>query len=279
MSTILKALKRLDEQRRADAAPRTLEEQVLGGGAPGEPQTGRPNKWLFVSGGAGVLLVACGVAWFATTRPAAPPAVAAAAPASQALPEPGISRRIRNAPRAALPASGAPIAGTQLDSALRRQLRPYAARGEAGLPVVRANLRPTRGNELEPEVADAEALVATPRSETPRFAVNAARDETPAAPVPAPAAPPAPKRVVQAEPPVEPDVAVVAHRPDVWVERTQWHPSPDKRSALVRIGENGELRELREGDAIDGVVVKEIRPSGVLFLHEGAEFKRGVGAS
>jgi hypothetical protein len=69
----------------------------------------------------------------------------------------------------------------------------------------------------------------------------------------------------------------VSARPEVWVERTLWHPNAEKRSALVRVGADGEVRELHEGDALDGVVVKEIRPSGVLFVHDGAEFKRGVG--
>ncbi len=283
MSTILKALKRLDEQRRAEASPRTLEEQVLAGGVPREQSGSRPNKWLLASAGAGALLVVSGAAWFAATRTAETPPVAAAAPEPQAAPNAGLPRAIEDAPRAALPAAEAPIAGTQIDPVVRERLRAQASRGEFALTEGAASLRPTRGNQPEPEPF-AEVEPASSEAAPPHLAVSSPlRTELPApapeaitrTPAPAPGA----TLSVRAEPSPEPDVAVVAHRPDVWVERTQWHPSPDKRSAIVRIGEHGEARELREGDAVDGVVVKEIRPSGVLFLHDGAEFKRGVGAS
>ena len=278
MSTILKALKRLDEQRRADASPRTLEEQVLAGGAAREQSGSLPNKWLLALAGSGALLIVSGVAWFAATRTAEPPPVATAAPEPQAAPNSGL-------PSAALPAAAAPIAGTQIDPAVRERLRAQTSRGELALTEGAASLRPTRGTQPEPEPL-AEVEPASSEAAPPRLAVNS----TIGAELPAPAPEaitrtPAPEPALEAtlsaraEPLPEPDVAVVAHRPDVWVERTQWHPSPDKRSAVVRIGEDGEARELREGDAVDGVVVKEIRPSGVLFLHEGAEFKRGVGAS
>lgn len=281
MSTILKALKRLDEQRRADALPRTLEEQVLAGGAVREQRGSRPNKWLLASAVAGALAVVSGAAWFGATRTAEPPPVAAAAPEPQAAPNSSLPRATLAAPRAALPAADAPIAGTQLDSAVRERLRAQASRGELALTEGAANLRPARGNQPEPEPV-AQMEPASSEAAPPRLAVTSPAVTPPiGAELPAPA-PKAITRTPAPEPapePTEPEVAVVAHRPDVWVERTQWHPSPDKRSAIVRIGEDGEARELREGDAVDGVVVKEIRPSGVLFLHEGAEFKRGVGSS
>ena len=285
MSTILKALKRLDEQRRADASPRTLEEQVLAGFVAREQSGSRPNKWLLASAGAGALLVVSGVAWFAATRTPEPPPVAAAAPESQAAEDPRWSRAIERAPSAALPAEGAPIAGTQFDPAVRERLRAQASRGEFALPERAAGLRPTRSTQPEPEPF-AEVKPASSEAAPPRLAASSPIGAELPAPAPeaitrTPTPEPAPKPALpaRAEPSPEPEVAVVAHRPDVWVERTQWHPSPDKRSAIVRIGEGFEARELREGDAVDGVVVKEIRPSGVLFLHEGAEFKRGVGAS
>ncbi len=306
MSTILKALKRLDEQRRADAAPRTLEEQVLaGGGARFEDPGARSNKRLFIAIGAASVLLAVGVAWIALReRPSkvqpAPPAVAA-----QPVDPQQASAR---APRGAVPSRGAPVSGTAFDPGIRDILRAQPVHGDAALTGGAASLRPAAGNQpepgigLEPELIAADAqripnVAAAPREELPSFDVQPAREGVPA-PAPLPEASvrasesPAPE-IARAEPRREPEpapepaiapepqreMAVVPTRPEVSVERTQWHPTPAKRSALVRVGPSGETRELHEGDALEGVLVKEIRPSGVLFLFEGEEFKRGVGGS
>jgi hypothetical protein len=42
--------------------------------------------------------------------------------------------------------------------------------------------------------------------------------------------------------------------------------------------EGGAARELHEGDAIGPLVVSEIGPSGVVFLLDGVELRRRVGA-
>jgi hypothetical protein len=299
VSTILKALKRLDEQRRADAAPRSLEEQVLaGGGASGaDPDAGRNRKLYAAIGAAGALALG-GAAWFATReKPAAP-----APPVAAATPRAPLRDVVAAAPREALPREGAPVAGTALDGGVRTQLRPDVARAAEELR--RASALPAAGHQPEPGVGvEAELLAqdaarsgssasepAPPPQPAPRFAARPAREPdaepvpsaAPAAIAPAPAdaelpTSPAPEAAVASEADAEPQPPLVSARPEVWVERTQWHPSAQKRSALVRVGAAGEVRELHEGDALDGVVVKEIRPSGVLFLYDGAEFKRGVG--
>jgi hypothetical protein len=67
----------------------------------------------------------------------------------------------------------------------------------------------------------------------------------------------------------------------VQVVRTRWHPQADKRSAKVRLastdGEAEAPRDLREGDAIGGLVIKEITPSAVLFTTGDVEIRRRVG--
>jgi hypothetical protein len=311
VSTILKALKRLDDQRRADAQPRSLEQQVLAGGAapPGGGGSAARNKWPFAAAGAAGVLLVAGASWFALREKSAP-AVAAAAPAAAVpaqRPAPSFD------PRSAQPSRGAPIAGTPLDAAVRSGMRVPSARED---PVASGRL--ARAEEPEGEIAAGAtepAAVGTAIAELPPSAAPPLVAQTPSgleiprqpaqramappepaaarpAPADAPAAPApvrseaearasdqTPRQQAEAaadESTAEPRAAAAAPAPEVWVERTQWHPTPAKRSALVRVGEDAPL-EVREGDEVGGVVVKEIRPSGVLFLHAGAEFKRAVG--
>jgi hypothetical protein len=72
----------------------------------------------------------------------------------------------------------------------------------------------------------------------------------------------------------------IDHRglPDVVVLRTTWHPTPERRSANIRLEGTGEVVTLREGDAISGLVLQEILPSSVLFRAGEVELRRRVGA-
>jgi hypothetical protein len=82
---------------------------------------------------------------------------------------------------------------------------------------------------------------------------------------PAPKAP-APARVATLRP------------PEVTVKKTYWHPNPERRVAEVEVeGRKGAL-ELHEGDAVGTLVISEIQPSGVVFLHGGERLHRKVGA-
>jgi len=324
LSTILKALRRLDEQRRSEAPPRTLEEQVLAGAAGGAARARRApvaRRTIWVAGGVfGVLAVgSASVLWL--SREEAPAVIAAAQPERVAAAPPPLPEVVARAPRESLPAQGAPLAGDELDSSVRSALRAETARGDGALASGAASARPAAGNQPEPNIG-VEPLTEAAEAAAPRFTVRSAREE-PRGPAPAPtpqrelapspepprrepiretqvetapapsepapiaqqraaAAPSARAREERSEPAPptagEPDVALVAPRPEIWVESTEWHPSPEKRSARIRVGEDS-ARNLHEGDAVNGVVVKEIRPSGVLFLYEGAEFKRGVGGS
>ncbi|MDJ0786740.1 MAG: hypothetical protein QNK05_08015 [Myxococcota bacterium] len=97
------------------------------------------------------------------------------------------------------------------------------------------------------------------------------------APKPAPAKKPAPAAVPASIAESAPEFAVVRAAPELQIERTVWHPSPDRRSARVRVEGRDEPVELREGDAVGNVVVGEIQPSGVVFLQSGMEFRKAVG--
>jgi hypothetical protein len=65
--------------------------------------------------------------------------------------------------------------------------------------------------------------------------------------------------------------------PDVTVLRTAWHPIPERRTAKVRLETSDEVLSLREGDAVGGLVVQEISPSGVVFRSGEVEIRRRVG--
>jgi hypothetical protein len=65
--------------------------------------------------------------------------------------------------------------------------------------------------------------------------------------------------------------------PRVTVKKTIWHPTPERRVARIEVeGHEGPI-ELHEGDAFGLLVVAEIEPSKVVFLHRGKEFHRKVG--
>jgi len=102
----------------------------------------------------------------------------------------------------------------------------------------------------------------------------AASEEPHASPKPAPAR----QRSAQRASSPSPRVAVIPPPPQVEVLQTVWHPSPGRRSARILVEGREEPVELHEGDAVGTLVVKEIQPSGVVFLHLGEELRRPVGS-
>jgi hypothetical protein len=63
----------------------------------------------------------------------------------------------------------------------------------------------------------------------------------------------------------------------VTVKKTVWHPVPERRVARIEVEGRKGLLELHEGDAVGTLVVAEIQPSGVVFLHGGERLHRKVG--
>jgi hypothetical protein len=99
-------------------------------------------------------------------------------------------------------------------------------------------------------------------------------------PAPAPAAA-APAQPIRRKPPAQAQsqtqMLARANIPAVFVSSTVWHPERDRRLAKVTF-EGSAMRELHEGDSIGPLVVSKIEPSGVIFLHDGVELRRRVGA-
>jgi len=88
----------------------------------------------------------------------------------------------------------------------------------------------------------------------------------------APSPRPSPSRPAQ-------EVERLDHRglPDLTVLRTAWHPTPERRTAKVRLEASKEVLNLHEGDAVGGLVVQEISPSSILFQSGDVEIRRRVG--
>jgi hypothetical protein len=65
----------------------------------------------------------------------------------------------------------------------------------------------------------------------------------------------------------------------VAVERTRWHPTPERRLAWVTVEGFAGVQEVGEGEALGALVVKEIKPSSVVSLHGADTLSRRVGAA
>jgi hypothetical protein len=136
------------------------------------------------------------------------------------------------------------------------------ARPEPSDALARAAVTPTRAvREANAQGADA-VVAARPRAQT--FSGERARVSAPAPSKP---------------PPPAPEVEVVQRPglPDLTVIRTSWHPTSDRRSARIRLEAQNELVTLREGDAVGGMVIKEISPSAVIFSAGEVQIRRRVG--
>ena len=265
MSTILKALEKVEEERRSEepGASPALEPgpsesdgsgepdaaSLATPGEPFDPRAPRRRRSAIALGAGLAVLLALGWVW-------------------QTLSERS------DTPRSTL-------AATKPEAA-RRTTRPSAAPGPRPVAVTKPASPPRAEVERAlPSDPVAKAAPAVVPPEPVARAVPEARSPVsppPAAPAPREARPAAPSRPVIAEPRRAPrQVAVVPPPPEVSVLRTVWHPTPGRRSARVEVEGHGDVLELREGDAVGVLVVAEIQPSGVVFLHGGARLRRAVG--
>ena len=64
--------------------------------------------------------------------------------------------------------------------------------------------------------------------------------------------------------------------PSLRVEKTLWHPRPDRREALVAV-DGGVAQRIQEGDVVGRSLVSEIQPSAVVFEREGEKIRRAIG--
>ncbi len=272
MSTILRALRRVENahdgehSKSALRAKPALEGDWLGEGTaepPPEP-SGRgaqsPRSVLAVwpwmlAGFAGLGLIGSGV-WLWIERAAEPMPVAQ---------EPVVVATAPVLPREAVPAARAPL--------------PEPDPPAPDMTLVQQRLR----EAAEARRAEAAPAVAPITRESP----------PPVPPTPAAAAPepepvlahvapePAPPRSKPAPRPPDartpaPLVEVIPAPPEIRVERTRWHPTAQKRTARVWVA--GVVHDVRETDQIDGLRVSEIRPSTVVFIHQGIRIERKPGS-
>jgi hypothetical protein len=255
VSTILKALRRLEREKQPEPG-KALRDEVVAF-LPGEPQEPRPDRTLWWVGAGGVAILVLGLLWLAAgereretgarsaVAPAERPEAIAPAPApaeeAPAVPVPVAevpSLRTPNTPHPALAAPEPPSSPT-----VARVVEPSSSAGARAAERAEPGARPYRLPDPEPLQAFAAPV---PEAAPPAEAVERAAE---------PAAPPAPE----------------AH-----VESTTWHPDPSRRRVVVSAGGRAAVT-LREGDAIGELVVLRVEPSGVVFLYQGREITRRVG--
>jgi hypothetical protein len=269
MSTILKALRRLEEAKTLQL-PRPLREQVATTPAPR-----RGLGWIAACGAAlvGVGLGAAGfIVWPQlgadpdTGRRAAAEvaAGAAATPQRAAVAPPRVAAYVGTPPPAAVD--------------------PPPATRSSGLSAAALASRVEVVERIAPPPPEPAVAVSAPPASPPAAVLTAAAASEA---LPRPAAPPA-VEVARSEapavgsgrsrpPPAAPSKLVRAFVPGVLVVRTVWHPSAERRVAEIEVEGRPEPLVLHEGDAVGPLVVSEIEPSGVVFLHDEVELRRRVG--
>jgi hypothetical protein len=250
LSTILKALRRLEEQKSA-ATPRPLRDEVVL-----VPARRRSRRGLAVAIAAAFVfaLVGGGLVWLFDRAPlevAEQIAPITPPPDVGAAPESILAAAEERATEVTV-ASPAPIEG-----AVQQPIVPVPE-SPPDFAVVRPG--PQESQErvaapVEPALAEyGEVVVERPSTAAPMPEVEPGfvDEDVPTA------------RVARAQSPVR-------------VERTQWHPSPERRVAWVEVEGMTALREVREGERIGPYVVREIEPAAVLFADGSVELRREVG--
>ena len=265
MSTILKALRRLEEdrERQNELDPRSsLFERW-----PSSERKGGSGRLAI-----GIALVAAGAlgfyalhrsGWTTPTGRSGEPASSAMA-AAHATPDTASqvtpTLRVELSPAAPSPTKPAVLVESLARDSTTREAKRIDKRVEEAS---REPSAPVMASVSEPPVVAATPQAASV-SAPPLSEVDVAPTPEPALEPPAPEAPPnVPRRKL----------------PDLIVKRTVWHPNPSRRIAVLQLADDPTSLELREGDAIGSLVLVEIKPAGVTFLHEGVEVRRRVGSS
>ena len=310
MSTILKALQRLEDEKSANVE-RSLNEQVVAHRPPLDPERRGLRIGAIAIGG---LAVAAAVFYFwpageeTNAEVAMEPAPAAAAPvttAEVAAEKPGRRRSARPAPAARAQQDSSEVEISPVVEIVKLLDAPPAdsdSAAPAALPKSAAPLaqagaqRPARRPNVsrpDPQVARESAQpIPAPKqvADTKPPTTQISGSSVPAKPVPAP---PAPVEIAAVAPKSAPTAATApipaaiqeparrvvqrAKIPVFSVEKTIWHPDADRRVAVVKLADAEEILRLKEGDAVGPLVVKTINPGSVLFDHDDIEIRYNVG--
>jgi hypothetical protein len=258
MSTILKALRRLEEQKSA-ATQRPLRDEVV-------LAPGRKSRRTGI-----VLGIAAAIAF----------ALVGAALVALFDRVPGTGAPQAEAPVAAIDVAAPPEAEIAIAEEAATEFTVAAPepnlRGIEVPPVV-----PIPASEPDFEIVRPESR---PRPLIPEMQVDRAPAEGVAVARPGSARPrpiePEPEPILEEEIVLEEEIGapepVARATAPVRVERTQWHPSPDRRVAWVEVEGTTALREVREGERIGPYVVRSIEPAAVLFSEGSVRVRREVG--
>jgi len=313
MSTILKALRRLEDDR-SQQVSRPLREQVVSSPADqatvpsSESERARPARVLLaialvvgVMAGAGTLAYLSvrgepvAIAPSVAAMPVSPPRVepppdpefmpelAESAPSFEPEFMPGPVPGASQLPAAALasevkvvkrPLPGPRLPDTEVQRAAEAEL---AAKVEIarGKPF---NEPPPRPPAPPPRQAETRAQTPPPPAPPAEKVAKASppvAESSPATPTPKPPKPAPAKAPPVTKASAKPAPIVKAVVPSVRVEQTRWHPDAARRTALVQV--DGGEREVQEGDSVGPLEVSKIEPSGVVFLRDGVELRRRIG--
>ena len=315
MSTILKALRRLEEEKSASGS-RPLREEIakppFSAGPP--PRRGLPVVGLAIGF---ALLLGFATWWLLPPEAADEPTIAGTAAEAGNLArvesEPASAERSaarRSVARSSVAADGPPaeafsspvevVPRPTVTPRVPIELSPREAPAEVAAAPVPEPVAPSTKAKAPPK-PPVVAVAPTPKprpvsrpaprpSATPEVAApSAPAERVPAvaerparvAVAPKPDPPPTPEAVkpapvAPAPLPVEPTPPVVA-APRIRVDKTLWHPQRDRREAVVGL-EGAAVRRVHEGDVVGRFVVSEIQPSGVVFESDGTTLRRGIGA-
>jgi hypothetical protein len=306
VSTILKALRRLEEEKSRGGSQRPLREEVARG--PGELQSRRWTSWLPVL----ALLIGAGAgasAWWlwpyertldgapglepvaaAPDPKLTPPPVALQPTAPEPpVPQPSVAVEPQFEPEPAQVAEAGPpedAFASDVEVVERPQptprieLTPEPSPAAAAQPIPAAPPDPVMAPPVE-RVAEAKRAEAALRAAKARERRASGAEPMQVARVPIDAPPPAvlvPEPAPEPEPVREPEPVASVPAPTgaaLYVTRTQWHPERGRRSADVRV--DGQSRSVHEGDTVAGYEVSEIKPSGVVLTRAGERVEQKVG--
>jgi hypothetical protein len=296
MSTILKALRRLEEEKLSERAA-SLEEDVTGRPVV-VPNARRGGLVVGIAAGASIALALGGVAYLLLgsspqrivedsdrvtapslaveraveraaerrvqrapeTResPRVPPAVAAARAPAPALPAAPIPSAALGTVEAVGSAAGS-AERTPEAAALRTEVSQAPPQALAPAPIPAVEPVPAPALAVAPKPAVAETRVLS------RARPAASRNTSGGA-------------ITREQPSALADIEVLERRPipALRVTQTSWHPDPSRRIATVKLAGRPPQR-LAEGDVVAGFTVVEIGLSEVWLERDGVSLKRRVG--
>jgi hypothetical protein len=264
VSTILKALRRLEEDKTAPVGRRPLREEVTHSVDSPRP---RPGAWALALGAlAGGVAVGVGLL---TVWP------------RDLAQEPSQQEVVRAPARAPVAAPAEPeVEPHELSAAALASPVEVVARPQAKPLVIDEPVPATAEPELSAERGGLAASVSAPAVASPPPAVAAAESAR-GAPSTSPALPStSPEDAAWRESEANAGRAAESAPPvagGIRVEQTFWHPRSDRRVAVLALPGREQPLRVHEGDAVGALVVSEIEPSGVVFTQQGQRVRRALG--